>query len=126
MNSHTQVLGTIFVVMVTTTMGLGSVLTEANAMDFDVSDFKCIVLVGQQNNNCNEDNRLTQETTNNLDNSTTTNYVDNGTDNGPNMDCSGQGTNANNQQSSGTDASFAGNNNQTIDLALCNGISLPV
>jgi hypothetical protein len=54
-----------------------SIFSSVNALDFDVSDFKCIAPVGNIGDNiCSEDNSVTQET-NNIDNSVTDNSVDN-------------------------------------------------
>ncbi|WP_161486366.1 hypothetical protein [Candidatus Nitrosocosmicus hydrocola] len=70
MNSHSKLLGTIFVtvaVLAGFTPTLGNL---ANAIDINNVDFHCIANFAP--NGCNEDNSVTQ-TTNNVDNSTTTN-----------------------------------------------------
>lgn len=75
MNSYEKISGTILLVIVSLT-GMIPVFTQANAMNFDPADFKCIAMIGQ-NISCDEDNSITEETTTtNVDNSTTTNNYD--------------------------------------------------
>lgn len=72
MNSSPKIIRTIFVVIVTI-MGFTPLLSNtqqqlANALDFDISDFKCITAVGNIGNNiCSEDNSVDNSTTNNID-----------------------------------------------------------
>jgi len=77
MNSHPKIIGTLFVFSMLLALGTGlapSTVININALDFDVSDFECIAPVGNIGNNiCSEDNSVTQETSNNVDNSTTNN-----------------------------------------------------
>ena len=80
MNLHQKIIGTISVfsiLLVLITGFASSIFSSVNALDFDVSDFKCIAPVGNIGDNiCSEDNSVTQET-NNIDNSVTDNSVDN-------------------------------------------------
>lgn len=77
MNSHSKIIGTIFVFSMLLVLGTGlapATFINISALDFDVSDFECIAPVGNIGNNiCNEDNSVTQQTTNNVDNRTTNN-----------------------------------------------------
>ena len=73
MNSYPKILGTIFVLTTVMTMSPFLFSIQANAIDIDFDDFKCIAMVGQ-NVSCDEDNSVTQ-TTNNIDNSNQDNDV---------------------------------------------------
>lgn len=73
MNSYSKILGTIFVLTTVMTMSPFLFSIQANAIDFDFDDFKCIAMVGK-NVSCDEDNSVT-ETTNNIDNSNQDNDV---------------------------------------------------
>jgi hypothetical protein len=76
MNLHQKIIGTISVFSIVLVLITGfspSIFSSVNALDFDVSDFKCIAPVGNIGDNiCSEDNSVTQET-NNVDNSITDN-----------------------------------------------------
>jgi hypothetical protein len=55
MNSYPKILGTIFVLTTVMTMSPFLINIQANAIDIDFDDFKCIAMVGQ-NVSCDEDN----------------------------------------------------------------------
>lgn len=75
MNSYLIILGTFFGLFLVLIMSPFLNKMQANALDFDFNDFKCIAMVGQ-NVSCDEDNGVTQTTTN-IDNSNTDNSQDN-------------------------------------------------
>jgi hypothetical protein len=60
MNLHQKIIGTISVfsiLLVLITGFASSIFSSVNALDFDVSDFKCIAAVGNMGDNiCSEDN----------------------------------------------------------------------
>lgn len=55
MNSYPKTLGTIFVLTTVMTISPFLIDIQANAIDIDFDDFKCIAMVGQ-NVSCDEDN----------------------------------------------------------------------
>lgn len=55
MNSYPKILGTIFVLTAVMTISPFLINIQANAIDIDFDDFKCIAMIGQ-NVSCNEDN----------------------------------------------------------------------